>query len=413
MNTTKKGNEFEERVYLLLEKAIDEGILGMDGKYCKLRKKPKYYSKERESDIIFDLSIEVWPPGAANYMLLFVVECKNYSHPIPINDLEEFDKKVTQVSGLNAKAVFITNANLQGTGPLYAKNRGIMYIKVYDDNSYKIVLHSSTRKFRVISPTDEFSIIDNQLQKVLNPISDRASIRSQIERLSRNDINRIAKSLINRIDQYILERKRKLPLRELEKYITGELNVGIQKVNSLGKDSAGRKIRAATDLENGVIHVSNQVSQGRSYPFILAHELGHILLHSEIELSQIEYEAFTDAEFSFSSMRYVLTNDRNWLEWQANCFASSIILPDISLLTRLFMFQEQLGMRVGKIYLDDQWANRKSFYQLVEKLAYYFYTTKTSVVYRLNDLDQIDNHSRLKSIGQIIDQNKDEFREYN
>ena len=67
MSTTKKGNEFEAIVHdVLREQIVTAGLFGMP-ELCKLRKKPKYYSRDRQGDIIFDLSIEVYFPGQKKF----------------------------------------------------------------------------------------------------------------------------------------------------------------------------------------------------------------------------------------------------------------------------------------------------------------------------------------------------------
>ena len=69
MNTITKGNLFEVRAFDLIQKQVNEGHIPLISKYCHFRQKPKYYSKDRFDDIIFDISIEITPEGASNYHL--------------------------------------------------------------------------------------------------------------------------------------------------------------------------------------------------------------------------------------------------------------------------------------------------------------------------------------------------------
>ena len=71
MNTTKKGDEFESRSYQLIKEAIDSGQLGLIANQCKIFSKKGYYSQKRKSEIIFDLTIEVWPPKAKRFTPLY------------------------------------------------------------------------------------------------------------------------------------------------------------------------------------------------------------------------------------------------------------------------------------------------------------------------------------------------------
>ena len=52
MNTVITGNNFEEKSYSLIEKAIKKGELGIDESVSKVYRKKRYYSKDREHDII-------------------------------------------------------------------------------------------------------------------------------------------------------------------------------------------------------------------------------------------------------------------------------------------------------------------------------------------------------------------------
>ncbi|MGN6637397.1 MAG: hypothetical protein ACTHJ8_00685 [Mucilaginibacter sp.] len=88
MNTVKKGSLFENRSYEILKAAIFDKRLGLDPDCCKIYQQKGYYSKDREADIIFDLSIEVWPPNASRCHFLYLIECKDYNGTVPPGDIE-------------------------------------------------------------------------------------------------------------------------------------------------------------------------------------------------------------------------------------------------------------------------------------------------------------------------------------
>lgn len=104
MNTVRTGNRFEAHVLELLREELEAGGLALDPKCSSILPKPKYFSRDRRSDIIFDISIEVRMPGATQYSFLFLIECKDYTSPVPVNDIEEFFMKVQQVGAANSKA---------------------------------------------------------------------------------------------------------------------------------------------------------------------------------------------------------------------------------------------------------------------------------------------------------------------
>lgn len=123
MNTVLKGNQFEDKVFDILQDEVEKGSIPLLLQCCKFKKKPKYYSKDREKPIEFDISIEVTPIGAENYQLLYIAECKNYSGKISIDNIEEFVEKVNQVSGKNFKAVFVFSGDFNQVCKLMPKTK--------------------------------------------------------------------------------------------------------------------------------------------------------------------------------------------------------------------------------------------------------------------------------------------------
>ncbi len=97
MNTVEKGDLFENLSYNIINDNLSQGKLGLIPAYCRVFQKKGYYSASRLSDIIFDISIEVWLPGADTYSLLYLIECKNYSTNVPVNKIEDFHSKIQQV----------------------------------------------------------------------------------------------------------------------------------------------------------------------------------------------------------------------------------------------------------------------------------------------------------------------------
>jgi hypothetical protein len=46
----------------------------------------------------------------------------------------------------------------------------------------------------------------------------------------------------------------------------------------------------------------------------------------------------------------------------------------------------------------------RAFYEIVNKLAYRYYVSKTTIIYKLYEMNLINNQSRLKSVGQLVDE---------
>lgn len=63
MNSTTKGNYLEVKIFNLFQQQISQDKFFAKKEFCKIFRKKGYYSKDRESDIIFDVSIEIFLPG--------------------------------------------------------------------------------------------------------------------------------------------------------------------------------------------------------------------------------------------------------------------------------------------------------------------------------------------------------------
>ncbi|MDR1149316.1 MAG: restriction endonuclease [Spirochaetaceae bacterium] len=144
MNTVKKGNDFEDKVFKYINTELLNDRLHVSRKRSKAYQKKDYFSKDRQATIITDISIETFLPDASDYSLLTVIECKDYNSAIPVNDIEEFHSKVQQIAGDNVKAIFVTNAVLQKSALNYAKSKGIAVIRYLPDNQVKLLLQFMT-----------------------------------------------------------------------------------------------------------------------------------------------------------------------------------------------------------------------------------------------------------------------------
>ena len=136
-STVARGSAFEDMVFSYLSDELREGRLGFHDANSRIRGSPKYYSADRGSDISFDLSIEVSMSGSESVSYLVLVECKDYSGSVPVDDLEEFNSKVVQVSGLNVKAIFISTAPLQAGALNYARSRKIAVARYFHGEGCK------------------------------------------------------------------------------------------------------------------------------------------------------------------------------------------------------------------------------------------------------------------------------------
>jgi hypothetical protein len=143
MDTTKKGDSLEDKVYALFAEQISEDRFFAKSEYCRMHQKKGYFSKDREKEIIFDVSIEISFPDQTSYSILILIECKNYSHSVPVDDVEEFFSKTQQISGCNTKGIVVSTNSFQEGTFNFSRSKGIALLRYYDRDNLDWVLTRS------------------------------------------------------------------------------------------------------------------------------------------------------------------------------------------------------------------------------------------------------------------------------
>lgn len=385
MNTVLKGDKFEEKSYSLIKNAIEKDEFGISPKHSRVFMKKGYFSPLRNSDITFDLSIEIWLPNAEKYSILYLIECKDYTNKkVPVDDVEEFITKINGVAGLGhcVKGVFISNNSFQSGAVEIAKRTGLMLIEVTSENELAIKLHKTER---IDIETDES---DKEIESFLFSVFDLNKV-SGLRKLSRKAIEEIANNLHNEIDERTLKHTLGIQFEKTVEFFETKYNLHFEFEKSITNNSF-KNILGYLDVANNTICIDCSIVNTERFAFLFAHEIGHFVLHRELKLNQQVYDKFQDSEYNFMSNKYLLNNYKNWIEWQANEFASAFVMPNNSFYTRLLAIQKKLGIsKAGHIYLDDQPINRKDFGDITTYLVKHFNTTYTSVIYKLESLELI------------------------
>lgn len=404
MNTVKIGDDFEERSYNLIEQAIKNNHLSFIPEHCTLYRKKKYHNLIREKDVIFDLVIEVKHPDAKKPSILCIIECKNYTnHNVPVDDLEEFSYKLQNIKGFTPKGIVITNSKFQSGAFKVAENTGIMLIEV-DENNYTIVLNKNENSKNHSKEEQDFDI--NIRKLIENAILPKEIIG--LKKLNSEGIEKIANNFLNQYNSDVINSALPTPIDKLIEYLKIEKSIEIEYSDII--DSHNNKILGYYDLSKSKIIINESIKGTLQLPFVLAHEIGHYVLHSELKINQTIYNNFKDIEFNFFEQSYSIRNNKQWIEWQANYFASCLLMPKTSIIARLIDIQKQLGIsKPGSIFLDNQQCNKDDYWDITKWLANYFGVGRNSIEYRLNDLglikkpppskDDIDSKEFLREIS--------------
>ncbi|WP_144007140.1 restriction endonuclease [Pelomonas sp. KK5] len=158
MNSVSRGNLFEDRVFSALQREVNAERLGLLPKQCALFQKKGYYSRDRDSDVIVDISVEVTLPGASTWSMLWVCECKDYSGSLPVNDVEEFKAKLDQIAGKNVKGLMAVTGALQSGSLAYARSNGIGLVRLLPSDQVDWLMYLETgQSFRSKLDPAEFN----------------------------------------------------------------------------------------------------------------------------------------------------------------------------------------------------------------------------------------------------------------
>lgn len=162
------GLELENDVYKIVCNLVKSNDFLLSNPYVQVHKKKGYYSKDRESNIIFDVTVEKYwedPETHPNIepSIVVVIECKDYSSNIPVDDVEEFHSKLQQIGADNTKGIMITRDGSFQVGALkYAMSKHIGLARVLPNDQLDFLIHMLT--------PNHFSNINNQQVNAANII---------------------------------------------------------------------------------------------------------------------------------------------------------------------------------------------------------------------------------------------------
>jgi len=404
MNTFLKGDKFEDIGIELIHKLIEEEQILINANYIRTFKKKKYKCKSREGFVEFDYVIEIWPPNAERYSVAYFIECKDYKNRVGVNQIKKFHNDIGEVSGANAKGIFISKSLLQEGARSYAEANGFMVIQANNIENYKIIYHKgSLKKVEISTLYGEITdpgilgltkIIDKHIHEVFEEFKSKVSYN--LENLSKEKIEEICETELNKINPKILAEAESLDIEILKSYLKKTYDISIiyhENDNLLG----------FYDIEENTISIDSKLKSTKRELFVLCHEFGHFKLHQNLIIDQLTYNTFRESEYNFRIGKHSLTNPKHWIEWQANYFSANLILPKVSLLANLYKHQNRLDIRKGPLYLDDQNENYKNYQTILFRLSEYFNVTRPNILYQLKEINQFENKSNLKSAREIIE----------
>lgn len=424
INSTLIGNSLEERIHALFLSEIEGERFWAKKACCKIFRRKGYYSKDRQAKIIFDVSIEIFLPDAEEYSLVVLVECKRYTHSVPVDDAEEFFAKAQQISGANVKCVIVSTNSFQSGTRAFSKSKGIGLLRFFDETNFKWELKRSPSGGARTAAAEAATLAEDGLAKeeFLSPLFDlycQSTVRAtnslwdfvedffldttltpvEIKKIA-NSRSRLA-SQVQFLEKDELESQAASALLDIG-YLNGE--VPLDQLCAREEARCGLKVlkgvkpsegeiasvvlgRITFDpLEIHLFQQPNSVSSKARERFTLAHELSHHLLgHGRYLVREIcNEEDLTQRP----SIGFVGT-DIARLEFQANYLAGCLLLPRANLIgdfRQLIRALNILNKGFGALFVDRQPCNLQSYEQVTTSLMQKYAVSRTVISIRLEAL---------------------------
>lgn len=435
MNTTEVGDRLEKVVYDHFVRELAAERLPYRSSSAKVFRQKGYFSRDRNSEIVFDVSMEVYQPGCDEYSVLVLVECKNYSGPVGVGEVEEFFQKAQQVSGGASKCVLVANGAFQKGVLEFARSKKIALVRHFGPSEFKWLLPRASVLSRSWNPSrDEWLEIENALVEE-NYASAHCDFYGAVEGVYSVGIATLLYALLDESEENRLSLNparqtghkpscfpRYVPDEEIEAKameVLGSINyaggsVDLARVCDLEKRRSGLLVLIDVspgdfEAERGMlgrirfdppqidIFVTAGVS-GVRRRFTLAHELGHHFMDHGRYMSR---EYLSEDDFGGARGPGYIRR----LEAQANRFAEELLMPKADFMSKAVFLAERLGFKNkghGLVYVDRQKCNVRAFYALTDALMLRYSVSRSAARVRLSRIGLLNDVRSGVALGSLL-----------
>lgn len=393
INTTAKGDAFEERVYNAINSLLQTDQLPVNCRQSKIYHKKQYKSTQTSHNITIDISIETIMPDSKEIDMLTLIECKDYKSAVTVDKIRDFQHRIEEIGA--QKGYFITTSSYQSGARDLAKANHIGIAVMDESNNLQWIARRIAIRDRYELNSEVNSILTGQsyngiygfvaegnacytnlcdfLHKELGlPVKQSFTVKY----LSDDDI---LKAIYNSL-QLSSDEHGTITDDELVQYV---LDQGYSMKSSL---MIG-KVLGEIDFESKEVCISDSLLKGDPrWRFTVAHELGHIVLHSAaIRQSQINaiQESIDDEELDVEISDETIKR----MEIQANSFASQLLIPEDKLMVEYCKLFLEKGVRnFPNLQIDSQPCNIELLKWFLSNLALHFNVSKAAIEKRLQKL---------------------------
>ena len=376
MNTTAKGNKFEDRIYQIFKALLEDDRLLVNSKQSIIKKKAKYYSEARKKHIITDISIETTMDISSSYNLLTIIECKDCNRPTSVDDVEEFYTKLSQLKA--HKGIVISRHGFQHGAIQVAEHYHIGLIRINDDDSMLSFANREFKSYSVIRARTLLAELNLSLGQVVildsgicyNSFLEFFERIGLVLRKTRNSIvpYRSPEEIIRIINWLSVQHCYDNDCLNIEKicqYIASKYKIRFE------EQLLDLKLFGKTDFQKNIIVINSRLKHDEHrYRFTIAHEIGHLLLHRKL------HSNFEETEISQNIIYKEKLSSKVKMEYQANLFAEHLLMPYESFKLAFAYFLTKENITKVPIYVDSQRCNVALCYKLCSFLGDKFNVSK-------------------------------------
>ncbi|MGD0816203.1 MAG: hypothetical protein ABSA83_21635 [Verrucomicrobiota bacterium] len=139
MNTAKKGSRFENRVYRILDRMLNDHDLGIDPASARIYKGKSYFSKSGKNEYKTDISIEVFERGQDEPSAVWIYECKCWDSSVSRQMLLGFHSLLADIGGDRTIGKIVICGGIEEGAENFAKENGIGIISLRA-GSWKVIV---------------------------------------------------------------------------------------------------------------------------------------------------------------------------------------------------------------------------------------------------------------------------------
>lgn len=376
-----KGDSFEKLVFRKLKELIDRQDIPGVSRYNDIFLH-KQYASRTASDVMLnpDITIEVYSNSDKKiWSNLLVVECKNHHRKIDNSMYREFVGNLSDYPRSGVRGMMISSVGFTQQVIKLAQSDNIALavlseesdwetiiwrqINNFDQNQfkYKVLVGESSTTYPIVYWGSSFITISDLLQECGIPMSkalyvpfmEDDEISKRVDGILQDTRHLIKENFINRCFSLIAPNYK--------------FNFVEMQEDCLGK----------CDFKEHIITINSALNEHRQN-FTIAHELGHIALHSSIVENLLSIE---DKESDKNTIISKSTHGR--MEYQANIFASYLLMPNIPFYAEVAKLFDKYRIRTGRLYHDYQPCNIHDCNIITGLLSAKFNVSKEAVIVRL------------------------------